>query len=132
MKSIFTLSLVFLFLFITSCDSVNIYGTWQIDEVKISGYEESEKLLYDQLEENLKGGKIEIHLDGKIDTYSNVDGKESIITKTYEYNGSDSLCIFNDDNSKNCLTILEWNDDVMKSQTKDGDLTINMTFKRVK
>lgn len=124
------LSLLFLLL---SCDSsVNIYGTWQIDKVSFFDYPEDEKMIYDQLESSLKGGKITIHLDGKIDTYSNINGEESIVTKTYEYNGTDSFCIFDEDNSKNCLKIISWTDDKMESETVDNGVTIKMTFIRVK
>ena len=123
-------SLLFVLL---SCDSsVNIYGTWQIDNIEFSGYPETDKELFDQMATNLKGGKIVIHLDGKIETYSNMNGEESIVTKTYEYNGSDSFCIYEEDNTKNCLNILSWTDDKMVSETKDNDVTIKMTFTRVK
>ena len=123
-------SLLFVLL---SCDSsVNIYGTWQIDNIEFSGYPETDKELFDQMATNLKGGKIVIHLDGKIETYSNMNGEESIVTKTYEYNGSDSFCIYEEDNTKNCLNILSLTYDKMVSETKDNDVTIKMTFTRVK
>jgi hypothetical protein len=125
-----TFSLLFVLL---SCDSsVNIYGTWQIDNVEFIDYPETDKELFDQMANSLKGGKIVIHLDGKIDTYSNMNGEESIVTKTYEYNGSDSFCIYEEDNTKNCLNILSWTDDKMESETKDNDVTIKMKFTRVK
>ena len=38
-----------------SCDSsVNIYGTWQIDNVEFSGYPETDKELFDQMDQNLE------------------------------------------------------------------------------
>jgi hypothetical protein len=130
LKFFATFSLLFILL---SCDSsVNIYGTWQVDNVEFSGYPETDKELFDQMANSLKGGKIVIHLDDKIDTYSNMNGEESIVTKTYEYNGSDSFCIYEEDNTKNCLNILSWTDDKMESETKDNDVTIKMTFTRVK
>jgi hypothetical protein len=126
----YVLVVVFFASIFTACDSkeVDITGDWEIDVVEISGYPEEEEILFKQLETSLKGGKITIYADGRIDTYSNINGEESVVTKKYDYSDKSNFCILEEDNSKNCLSIKEWTNDKMVAETKDNELTIKMVF----
>jgi hypothetical protein len=114
----------------TQCGTakVDITGNWIIDSVEISGYPEEEKALYQQLEKSLEGGKITIYEDGRIDTYSNINGEESIVTKKYDYSDPSKFCIIDENEASDCLTVKDWTNEKMVAETTDNGLTIEMVF----
>jgi hypothetical protein len=115
-------------LYIINTEEIDITGDWMIDTVEITGYPQEEEALYKMLEESLKGGKITIYEDGRIDTYSNINGEESMVTKKYDYSDKSKFCIIDDNKSTNCLMIKDWTNEKMVAETTDDGLTIKMVF----